>query len=90
MKRLFKTAVAVVSLSGALALAEGKEAAKVSGDPKPPQGVNWSGQIVKATGAGAPDLKAQNAAQARLGAERAALTDAFRNLLAQVKGQRCV
>ncbi|MFT3708157.1 MAG: hypothetical protein QM817_10935 [Archangium sp.] len=49
-------------------------------------GVNWAGQVVRATGSGAPDLKAQNPAQARLGAERAALSDAFRNLLAQVKG----
>ena len=49
-------------------------------------GVNWEGQVVRATGQGAPDLKAANPAQARIGAERAALADAFRNLLAQVKG----
>ncbi len=48
--------------------------------------MNWQGQVIKASGAGAPDMAAANAAQARLGAERAALTDAFRNLLAQVKG----
>lgn len=65
------------------ALAQGKDA---KADPKAQPGVNWQGQVVRATGAGAPDLKAQNAAQARLGAERAALLDAFRNLLAQVKG----
>ncbi|MCY1047026.1 hypothetical protein OV208_37330 [Corallococcus sp. bb12-1] len=49
-------------------------------------GINWEGQILRATGAGAPDLKAANPAQARLGAERAAKLDAFRNLLEQAKG----
>lgn len=53
---------------------------------KPAPGVNWEGQVIKATGAGAPDMKAVNPAQARLGAERAAQMDAFRNLLSQVKG----
>lgn len=49
-------------------------------------GVNWEGQVIRATGAGAPDLKAANPAQARLGAERAAKLDAFRNLLEQARG----
>jgi hypothetical protein len=55
-------------------------------DAKPAGAVNWEGQVVQATGSGAPDLRASNPAQARLGAERAAQMDAFRNLLAQVKG----
>ena len=59
---------------------------KVTGDPKQPAGVNWQGQVVRATGAGAPNMNASSPAQARLGAEKAALLDAFRNLLAQVKG----
>lgn len=61
------------------AFAQGKQGTKNAG-------VNWEGQVIKATGSGAPDLKAANPAQARLGAERAAQLDAFRNLLAQVKG----
>jgi hypothetical protein len=48
--------------------------------------VNWEGQVVKASGQGAPDMRASSPAQARLGAERAAQMDAFRNLLEQVKG----
>ena len=80
MKR-FVLAIVLVPL---IVIAQGKDA---KADPTKPQpGVNWAGQVVKATGQGAPDLKAQNPAQARLGAERAALADAFRNLLAQVKG----
>jgi len=56
--------------------------------PKAQPGVNWEGQVLKATGAGAPDMKASTPAQARLGAETAAKLDAFRNLLAQAKGLR--
>ena len=59
---------------------------KFTGDAKQAPGVNWGGQLVRATGAGAPDLKETNPAKARLGAERAALVDAMRNLLAQVQG----
>jgi hypothetical protein len=64
----------------AQAPAHAKEGAKSAG------GVSWEGQVIKATGSGAPDMKASNPAQARLGAENAAKLDAFRNLLAQVKG----
>lgn len=81
MKRILWAVVLAVPLG---VFAQGKDS-KVA-EPKPQPGVNWSGQVVRATGQGAPDLKAQNPAQARLGAERAALADALRNLLAQVKG----
>ncbi|MFZ5444302.1 MAG: LPP20 family lipoprotein [Myxococcota bacterium] len=80
MKRILWAVVLAVPLG---VFAQGKDA---KAEPKPQPGVNWAGQVVRATGAGAPDLKAQNPAQARLGAERAALADALRNLLAQVKG----
>ncbi len=73
----------VVLVSASMALAQGSEKKP---EAKAQPGVNWAGQVVRATGQGAPDMKAANPAQARLGAERAALTDAFRNLLAQVKG----
>ena len=68
--------------------AESKDAKKVAQAPKAQPGVNWEGQVLKATGGGAPDLKATTPAQARLGAETAAKLDAFRNLLAQAKGLR--
>lgn len=79
MKRLLLVLAVVVPLAAA---AQGSKA----GAQKPPPGVNWEGQVIKATGAGAPDMKAANPAQARLGAEKAAQMDAFRNLLSQVKG----
>jgi hypothetical protein len=48
--------------------------------------VDWQGQVIKATGAGAPDMRSLSPAQARLGAEKAAQLDAFRNLIAQARG----
>ena len=54
--------------------------------PKASGEVNWSGPVLKATGSGAPDMKATSPAQARLGAEMAAKMDAFRNLISQAKG----
>jgi hypothetical protein len=75
-------AVAIASGS----FAQSKDQPKPGEKPKSGGEVNWQGQVIKASGAGAPDMTAANAAQARLGAERAALSDAFRNLLAQVKG----
>jgi hypothetical protein len=70
----------------ALALSFGALAQGKKEEPKPAGSVNWQGQVVKATGSGAPDMKASSPAQARLGAEKAAKMDAFRNLLEQVKG----
>lgn len=82
MKR-FVLAIVMVPL---LVVAQGKDKDTRADPSKPQPGVNWAGQVVRATGQGAPDLKAQNPAQARLGAETAAKADALRNLLAQVKG----
>src|SRR5215475_2715527 len=56
-------------------------------DPARREGtVDWQGQVIKATGSGAPDMRSLSPAQARLGAEKAAQLDAFRNLIAQAKG----
>ena len=75
-----------VALALALAATPSFAAGEKEKEAKPTPGVNWQGQVVKATGAGAPDMRAANPAQARLGAEKAAQMDAFRNLLQQVKG----
>lgn len=83
MKRLLWAVLLSVPL---VVSAQGKEKDAKAAEPKAQPGVNWSGQVVRATGQGAPDLKATNPAQARLGAEMAAKMDALRNLLAQVKG----
>ncbi|MCE9671239.1 LPP20 family lipoprotein [Myxococcus stipitatus] len=74
------------------ALAQGREAraskpvsAAVAPRRVATPGVNWEGQVLRATGAGAPDLKAANPSQARLGAERSAKADAYRTLLERVR-----
>lgn len=92
MKRLVCMLVLVMG-TGAWAQQKAGDAAK---DPsatqdkkrpaKPSGEVNWAGPIIKATGSGAPDMRATSPAQARLGAETAAKLDAFRNLLSQAKG----
>lgn len=48
--------------------------------------VNWSANVIRAVGSGAPNSDAPNVAVARLGAERAAKMDAMRNMLETVKG----
>ena len=50
--------------------------------------INWTKGIILAKGSGAPPREARNIAQARLMTERAALTDARRNLLEVLKGVR--
>jgi hypothetical protein len=50
--------------------------------------IDWSRGILMAKGSGAPPREARNIAQARLMTERAALTDARRNLLEVLKGVR--
>ncbi len=50
--------------------------------------IDWSRGIILAKGSGAPPREARNIAQARLMTERAALTDARRNLLEVLKGVR--
>ncbi len=48
--------------------------------------INWTKKEMVFTGDGAPNLKAPNAASARLGAERAAQLSALRNALEALKG----
>ncbi|MFO0596079.1 MAG: LPP20 family lipoprotein [Myxococcaceae bacterium] len=85
MKKVLLAACAVAAVCvGPVVFAQGKDAKAEPAKVQPP--VDWKGQVVRATGSGAPDMKASNPAQARLGAERAALADALRNLLQQVKG----
>ncbi|MEE2959863.1 MAG: hypothetical protein VYA34_03895 [Myxococcota bacterium] len=50
--------------------------------------IHWGKGTLVVTGSGAPDLRAPNAAVARLGAERAAKMSAFRNILEAVQGAR--
>ena len=47
--------------------------------------VNWSSRVVRAVGMGAPNPEMDGAAK-RIGAERAAKHDAYRNLLEAIKG----
>lgn len=49
--------------------------------PRPGEGVDWRRQVLRVVGAGAPDMRASNPAQARLGAERSARAEAGRRLL---------
>jgi hypothetical protein len=86
VKRSLWMLALVVPLSAAAQGKDAKPAAPAAAAVKSEAGVNWEGQLLRATGAGAPDMKASNPAQARLGAERAAKMDAFRNLLEQAKG----
>jgi hypothetical protein len=53
--------------------------------PAKAAGADWKDGMLRATGAGAPDLKASNLAQARLGAERSAKENAVRHLLRQLE-----
>jgi hypothetical protein len=48
--------------------------------------VNWTDQVIRAKGYGAPNPDAPNIAAARLGAQRAAKVDALRNVLEVIKG----
>ena len=50
--------------------------------------INWSQGIILAKGSGSPPKDSRNISQARLMTERAALTDARRNLLEVLKGVR--
>jgi hypothetical protein len=82
--RFLPTFVLSAGLSGLLGL--GGIALGASGAPSSAATIDWDKRIVTAHGQGAPDLNAANPASARIGAERAAEVDAFRNLLEALKG----
>jgi hypothetical protein len=69
----------------ACAVALGFGAASAEERPHVP-GVDWERKVIRASGSGAPDLRAPNIAVARLGAERAARMDAMRNILETLQG----
>ena len=77
-------ALAGVVAFASIASAQGEVSQDIPGHGK----INWTDNTITATGTGAPDLKAPNAAVARLGAERVARMDALRNILEAVKGAK--
>lgn len=77
----------VVALSLALSCGVSQARAQALSQDLPGHGkINWTDKTITVTGTGAPNLKAANVAVARVGAERAAKLDAFRNILEAVKG----
>ncbi len=50
--------------------------------------IDWTRRVLVGHGQGAPDLNAPSVAVARLGAERAAKVDAYRNALESLKGMQ--
>lgn len=72
----------VTLLAGAFALA----ATALPASAAPSATVDWQRRVITARGQGAPDLQAPSPAAARIGAERAAQLDAFRNILETLKG----
>src|SRR6185312_14911472 len=48
--------------------------------------IDWTRRVLIGHGQGAPDLNAPSVAVARLGAERAAKVDAYRNAIESLKG----
>jgi hypothetical protein len=76
-------AVSAIFLIPTLSFAEGEVVQSVAHGQ-----IHWSDGTITATGSGAPSLKAANVAVARLGAERAAKMDAWRNILEAIKGAR--
>lgn len=78
--------LAIVGLGSICFVGQMAWAQEVSQDTPGHGKINWSEKTITVTGTGAPDLKAPNAAVARIGAERSAKLDAFRNILEAVKG----
>ncbi len=86
-KAMTRTMTVFVVLAALCSFMLAQDANKNEATQDVPHGkINWTTQYVYATGSGAPDLKAPNVAVARLGAERVAKADAYRNLLEAIKG----
>ncbi|HCF59319.1 MAG TPA: hypothetical protein DFS52_15165 [Myxococcales bacterium] len=80
-----KNALAAILLIPAIAFAAERADSGKQARPFIP-GVNWESRTIRATGKGAPSLKAPSIAAARIGAEKAAEMDALRNILQTVQG----
>lgn len=81
MRRL----VPVLCLLPAVLFAAEQGAERAKPRPNAP-GVDWATKSIRATGRGAPDLRAPSPAAARIGAEKAAEMDALRNILGVLRG----
>src|SRR5947207_7788306 len=73
-----------VALLGRIALIAARAAAPAFAQTKGE--IDWNRRVLVGHGQGAPDLNAPSVAVARLGAERAAKLDAYRNALESLKG----
>ncbi|MEW6774697.1 MAG: LPP20 family lipoprotein [Bdellovibrionota bacterium] len=90
---MFRKAVVALALSVLLAPAAAFAQGSFFGDAggayvqqSGPGQLNWQSMKMRVSGQGAPNANAPNIAVARLGAERAAKADAFRNALETIQG----